>query len=230
MALLEIACFNPESTIAAATAGADRIELCANAAVGGTTPDTTWLAQLRGQIHVPINIMVRPRGGDFVYSDVEFQEMKESISNYKSTGADGFVFGILLSNGRVDVDRTRELVRRAHPLPCTFHRAFDETPDLLQALEDIISCGVKTVLTSGAGRTAVDGVDLLALLTKAAERRVTIMPGGGVRSSNIGHLLSNTKAGAFHSAALIGSEQVASVSEIGSMKEILASRHSLSQS
>lgn len=226
MAVLEVACFNPSSAIAASTARVDRIELCANPAVGGVTPDDGWLAQICDKIDLPINIMIRPRGGDFVYSDPEFDEMKQTITLYKSNAAvNGYVFGILLPNGSVDVIRTAELVRHASPLPCTFHRAFDDTPDLFEALEDVVKCGVETILTSGGCRTAVDGMDMLAQLVKRAAGRVVIMPGGGVRSDNLATLISTTQANAYHSSALVDTDQVANTAEMESMKEILATSY-----
>ncbi|KIV95840.1 hypothetical protein PV10_03446 [Exophiala mesophila] len=223
MAVLEVACFNPSSAIAASTAQVDRIELCSNPTVGGVTPDIEWLAQISDKVDIPINIMVRPRGGNFVYSDPEFDEMKQTIALYKSKAAvNGFVFGILLPNGKVDIVRTSELVQQASPLPCTFHRAFDDTPDLFEALEDAVKCNVGTILTSGGCRTAVDGIDTLAQLVKRAEGRVAIMPGGGVRSENLATLISTTQATAYHSSALVDTEQVANTAEMESMKKIIA--------
>ncbi|KIW29509.1 uncharacterized protein PV07_05322, partial [Cladophialophora immunda] len=220
MALLEIACFNPESAVAASEAGADRIELCDNADVGGTTPPSNWLTDLRDKIRVPINIMVRPRGGDFVYSPEEFQEMKDVIISLKSV-ADGFVFGILKQDRTVDTARTSELVKLAAPLPCTFHRAFDETPDLFQALEDIVDCGSRTILTSGGVSSAIQNCDVLAKLVKQADSRIVVMPGGGVRSANIEELKAKTDALVFHSSALIAAQNVADAAEIKQMKVIV---------
>lgn len=220
MTLLEIACFNPESALVASESGADRIELCADADLGGTTPRPAWLTEIRSAIQIPIHIMIRPRGGDFVYSAQEFKEMKDATIEFKPM-ADGFVFGILVENGTVDKSRTSELVELAYPLPCTFHRAFDETPDLFQALEDGIQCGVKTILTSGGGSAAIQRRGVLAQLVEKAGTRVVLMPGGGVRSTNIEDLQSSTGAPAYHSSALFGPEKVASSVEIGRMSAIL---------
>ena len=225
MVLLEIACFNTDSAIVAGQAGADRIELCDNADVGGTTPPLTWLAEIRDRVKIPIYVMIRPRGGDFVYSNQEFWEMKRAIEIWKATGKiDGFVFGILKHDRTVDIQRTTELVNLAAPLPCTFHRAFDETTDLLQALEDVISCRVQAILTSGGCPTAVQACEVLSQLVKEAGNRTTILPGGGVRSTNIDMLKTTTDAAAYHSSALIGSEAIANASEIEQLRAMLGRR------
>ncbi|EXJ76680.1 uncharacterized protein A1O5_01188 [Cladophialophora psammophila CBS 110553] len=220
MALLEITCFNTDSAVVAGNAGADRIELCDNADVGGTTPPLRWLTDLRDKVKIPIYIMVRPRGGDFEYSLQEFQEMRDTMTNFRST-ADGFVFGILKPDRTVDVTRTSELVKLAAPLPCTFHRAFDEAADLFQALEDIISCEIRTILTSGGASRAIQRCDVLAQLVKQAGDRVVVMPGGGVRSTNIDELKEKTKALVYHSSALIAPQRVANMAEAMQMKLIL---------
>ncbi|KAL6242150.1 hypothetical protein RBB50_011062 [Rhinocladiella similis] len=226
MALLEIACFNPESAIAAISSGADRIELCDNADLGGTTPPASWLSKIRSNVkakpEIPINIMVRPRGGNFVYTRKEYEMMEETIASLKATGVvDGFVFGILRSDGTVDVEKTKELVALAHPLPCTFHRAFDEVEDLSRALEDVISCGVSTILTSGGASNALQGAEVLRQLVQDAAGRVTIMPGGGVRSTNLKLLHETIGSSAYHSSALIAPESVADMQEIHRMIDIL---------
>ncbi|OAP61546.1 hypothetical protein AYL99_03749 [Fonsecaea erecta] len=220
MALLEIACFNVDSALAAGQAGADRVELCDRADVGGITPPSSWIADLREKIEIPIHAMVRPRGGDFVYSPDEFQEMKDTITGLKAI-ADGFVFGILKPDRTVDAARTSELVELAAPLPCTFHRAFDETTDLPRALEDVVGCGIRTILTSGGVSNAFQNCDVLALLVKQAGGRVVVMPGGGVRSTNIEELKRRTNALVFHSSALVAEQKVADVAEIRQMKVIL---------
>lgn len=222
MALLEIACFTPDSAIAASDAGADRVELCDHAEVGGTTPPLAWLYAIRDKVTVPINVMIRPRGGDFVYSDEEFQGMKSAIEAFKAAGiADGFVFGILKHDRSVDVERTLDLVNLSAPLPCTFHRAFDETADLMDSLEKVIRCGIKTILTSGGCANAAEGHETLTQLVCKAKDRVTIMPGGGVRSTNMDMLKNKTNAVAYHSSALINSGAVANAQEIIHMKTIL---------
>ena len=220
MVFLEIACFNSESALGAYEAGADRIELCEDAEVGGTTPALHTLVGLRDRISIPIYVMIRPRGGDFVYSPAEFEQMKADIDKFRAV-ASGFVFGLHSRDRKVDVVRTSELVRRAHPLPCTFHRAFDETTDWSVALEDVVKCGIRAVLTSGGKATATLGEDCLARLVEQADGRVVVMPGGGVRSGNIERLQRNTKATHFHSSALLEGEAVADADEIGQLKHRL---------
>ena len=213
MTFLEIACFNAESALIANQAGADRIELCENPEVGGTTPDLNSLRNIREQIAIPVFVMIRPRGGDFVYTDAEFQRIRASIEQFRGI-ADGVVFGILDAYGKVDIRRTTELVHFAHPLPCTFHRAFDQTTDPYQALEDVVRCGISTILTSGGASSAIERIDTLAKLVEAGRGRIQIMPGGGVRSTNIERLKRSTQASFFHSSALVDNKQVASLTEI----------------
>ena len=220
MVFFEIACFNSESTLVAYEAGADRVELCDNAEVGGTTPALYTLVGLRDKIPIPIFVMVRPRGGDFVYSSVEFEQMKADVDKFRAF-ANGFVFGMLSRDREVDVVRTSELVRKAYPLPCTFHRAFDDTTDLSVALEDVVKCGIRTVLTSGGKATAILGEEILVRLVEQAGGRVVVMPGGGVRSGNIVRLQRNTKATHFHSSALLEGEAVADADEIRQLKNRL---------
>lgn len=215
--LLEIASFNLQSALIAQKAGADRIELCDNPNVGGTTPDYATFCSLRDQFTIPIFIMIRPRGGDFVYSDAEFEQMKIDISRFKAL-ANGFVFGSLRADNRVDTTRTKELVHLARPLPCTFHRAFDETHDQYEALEDIIGCGCTNILTSGGATNALAGSSTLQQLILRAKQRICIIPGGGVRSSNLERLKQETSATTFHSSAILNDVSVASANEIQQLK------------
>ncbi|KAF2639952.1 hypothetical protein P280DRAFT_469692 [Massarina eburnea CBS 473.64] len=199
--MLEIACFNAESAIAASKAGADRIELCADYAAGGVTPLPSTLHQVRKETATPINVMIRPRGGDFVYSDEEFERMKTDIDSYKGS-ASGFVFGILDERNRVDIQRNGELVMLATPLPCTFHRAFDQTMKKSEAAEQLVECGFKAILTSGGLFDAVAGADKVGELQKDWGSKITIILGGGVRSSNISVLREKTRVEWYHSAAI----------------------------
>jgi copper homeostasis protein len=143
--------------------------------------------------------MVRPRADDFSYSPAEFTQMKESIAEAKDSGADGLVFGVLTAHRGVDIDRTRELVELAEPLPVTFHRAFDACPDFSQALEDVVRCGASRILTSGGSARALEGVDNLAMLITVAEQRVTVVPGAGINMRNILQIAAATGAREFHS-------------------------------
>lgn len=220
MTFLEIACFNPESALEANKAKVNRIEFCDGPEVGGTTPKILALSKIRDNVTVPIFVMIRPRGGDFVYTDGEFEQMKASINEMKKL-ADGFVFGILESSGKVDVTKNTELVKLAHPLPCTFHRAFDETSDKLTALESVIECGFHTILTSGGESSAIQGCDMITKLVQASGDRITILVGGGVRSTNIKDLQTRTKATHYHSSALVGEKTVADFDEMMLLKNKL---------
>jgi copper homeostasis protein len=219
-AYLEIACFNVESVLIAVNAGADRIEFCADRTSGGITPSLPALNDVKSKCTEPIHVMIRPRGGDFVYTDVEFTRMKNDIRNIMSLGgiAGGFVFGILDSKNQVDLKRNAELVALANPLPCTFHRAFDEIQDMGKALEDIIACGFDTILTSGGPQDAVAGVEALERLVHKARDRIKIMPGGSVRSPNIKFLVDKTKAEWYHSAAILHGDDLPSWDEIRLLK------------
>lgn len=197
--MLEAACFNVASAILAADNGASRIELCANQAAGGTTPPLDWLTQVKARVSIPVFVMIRPRGGDFQYTDSEYVCMQAEIEAFKLY-ADGFVFGILNHERDIDVLRTAELVRLAHPKPCTMHRAFDEALDPLTALEDVISSGCKAILSSGGKLNALEGTDVLSRLVKEARGRIVIIPGGGVRAGNLAHIQSVTGATVMHSS------------------------------
>jgi copper homeostasis protein len=197
--LLEISVESLEAAKAVERGGADRIELCGNLSVGGVTPDAQTLRTVRVQVRVPIFSMVRPRAGDFAYSSAEFAEMKRSIATAKDSGMDGAVLGILTKDRRVDVARTQELVELAKPLPVTFHRAFDETADLRQAVEDVIQSGAKRILTSGGARSALEGAAVLAELVEAAGEKIIIVPGAGISAANIQEVAQRTMAREFHS-------------------------------
>ncbi len=197
--LLEISVETVEAALAAERGGADRIELCGNLSVGGVTPDEELLRAVRAQVRIPIFPMVRPRAGDFVYSTAEFAEMKSSIVDTKESGMDGVVLGILTKDRRVGVERTRELVELAEPLPVTYHRAFDEAIDMRQALEDVIQSGAKRILTSGGAKSALEGAPVLAELIEAAGERIVIVPGAGINAASIHQIVQRTTAREFHS-------------------------------
>ena len=197
--LLEISVEALESALAAERGGADRIELCGDLSLGGVTPGADLMRTTRAQVRIPIFSMVRPRAGDFVYSSAEFAEMKRSVVGAKEDGMDGVVLGVLTKEHRVDVERTRELVELAKSLPVTYHRAFDESADLQQALEDVIQSGAKKILTSGGARSAQEGVAVLAELLEAAAERIVIMPGAGISGVNIVEVAQRTRACEFHS-------------------------------
>ena len=194
---LEVCANSVQSAINAQIAGAKRIELCENLFIGGTTPSYGCIKTIRERVDIAINILIRPRIGDFLYSDIEFEQIKNDILVAKQLGVNGIVCGILLPNGEVDTERTAELVELSKPLTFTFHRAFDFTPDPYKALEDIIKTGATHILTSGQKNKAADSVDLLCELVKKAANRVAIMPGSGINADTIKHIL-NTGANEFH--------------------------------
>jgi copper homeostasis protein len=218
---LEVACFNLESAIIAQQYGADRIELCDNMLEGGTTPDFEIARKVRAELHIKMNVMIRPRGGDFVYNDAEFEQMKSEILQFKKINVDGFVFGILDVNNSFDNLRNKELVRLASPLPCTFHRALDIVTNVYESLELVIDCGFKTVLTSGQGKNVMEGIEVLRSLVTKANGRIVIMPGGGLRSSNIVLLDQKVNTSFYHSSAIIGSGEIANGNEVEQIKRYL---------
>ena len=215
---LEIACFNLKSALIAQENGADRVELCANMKEGGTTPDFKIAEQARKELDIDLNVMIRPRGGDFVYTDAEFEQMKSEIVALKKLNIDGFVFGILDREGNVNMDQNQELVALADPIPCTFHRAFDVVNNMYQSLENVIECGFKTILTSGQKENVVEGITILAELVKKANNRIVIMSGGGLRSTNIGLLKEKTKAVFYHSSAIVELGETANGGEVKALK------------
>ncbi|MDP3679728.1 MAG: copper homeostasis protein CutC [Flavobacterium sp.] len=215
---LEIACFNLESARIAQESGADRVELCANMKEGGTTPDFEITKAVRDILFIDLNVMIRPRGGNFVYSDFEFEQMKTEIEQFKKLKVDGFVFGILKEDGSLNKEQNAELIALANPLPCTFHRAFDGIKNKFQALESLIECGFITILTSGVETNVTEGIDVLATLAEKANDRITIMPGGGLRSTNIGVLKEKTRAVFYHSSAITDSSEIANGNEVKALK------------
>ncbi|MCA5006713.1 copper homeostasis protein CutC [Sphingobacterium bovistauri] len=221
MAKLEIASFNLNSAKIAQEFGADRVELCAGMEVGGTTPSDEDVLAARKLLTIQLNVMIRPRGGDFVYTDEEFTAMKRDILRIKDMGIDGFVFGILNADNTVNESKNRELVELALPFPCTFHRAFDEVFDFRKALEDVISCGFTTILTSGCEPNVDLGLRNLVELVKLSNDRIVIMPGGGLRSSNVAHLLDKTKATYFHSSAITDGSDTAVGDEVTKLRSQL---------
>ncbi len=215
---LEIACFNLQSARIAQENGADRVELCANMKEGGTTPDYEITKAAREALSIDLNVMIRPRGGDFVYSDAEFQQMKAEIIQFKKLNVDGFVFGILKQDGSLNKDQNSVLVSLASPIPCTFHRAFDVIKEVYESLESVIECGFKTILTSGQQINVVEGIDALTKLVEKANNRIVIMPGGGLRSTNVVLLQEKTKAVFYHSSAIVDSGETASGDEVKALK------------
>lgn len=200
---LEIATFNFQSGLLAAQAGADRIEVCDNMAEGGTSPSYGTIKLLKEHISIPVFAMVRARGGDFLYNEIEFEAMLKDLQLFKELGCEGVVFGFLNKDGTVNKKMTSRFVEAAYPMEVTFHRAFDRSIDPMQALEDIIECGCQRILTSGQRPVAFEGITLLKQLVEQANDRIIILPGCGVLSNNIKHLAEQTGAVELHSSAKI---------------------------
>ena len=197
----EICANSVASCIAAQEGGADRVELCAGIPEGGTTPSFGMIRNARECIDIALNVIIRPRGGDFLYSENELREMVYDIQAAKELGADGLVFGCLCPDGSVDMKAMAVLMEAAGDTPVTFHRAFDHTSNPFKALEDIISLGCTRILTSGCRPTALEGADLLAQLVEKASDRIIIMPGCGVREGNIAEIARLSGAREFHFSA-----------------------------
>jgi len=198
--ILEIATSDFETTEAAVTGGADRIELCANLSEGGTTSSYGTIFQCRETFDVLLYPIVRPRGGDFLYSDNEYEVMLHDVKLCKQLGCDGVVIGLLNSDGTIDLKRTGALVDIAYPMGVTFHRAFDRCTEPFEALEQLIRIGCERILTSGQKPVALEGMELITQLNQKADHRIIIMPGSGVRKENIKMLAEVTGCVEFHSS------------------------------
>jgi len=201
--LIEVCVDSVESALAAQAGGADRIELCLALAEGGLTPSTGLLQEVRRRVSLPITVMIRPRPADFCYSPEDFAVMRQDLLAAKELGADGVVLGLLQPNGAIDLDRTRELIRLAHPLPVTFHRAFDLTRNAAEALEQLVELRVTRLLTSGQAPNAEAGLDTLTQLVGQAGDRLIVMPGGGIREDNVAAILRQSRAREFHVSASV---------------------------
>ena len=199
--LLEVCAFNLQSSIIAEKVGAKRVELCENPADGGTTPSYGTIKQTREKIGIALYPIIRPRGGNFFYDEDEFAIIKQDILLCKQLGCDGISTGVHLQNGEIDTERLKRIVEWAYPMGVTCHRVFDATPDPFKALEEIIDCGCERILTSGQKSAAPEAIDMLADMVQRADGRIIIMPGAGVRSSNIETLIKGTGATEFHTSA-----------------------------
>lgn len=203
MIQLEVCANSLASALAAQEGGAIRVELCENLSEGGTTPSYGQILIARKLLKIQLYPLIRPREGDFLYSDLEFEVMKADINYCIEAGCDGVVIGILNIDGSIDKPRCSELVKMAKKkgLGVTFHRAFDMCADLNQALEDIIEIGCERILTSGGKSTAIEGVHVIAHLMEKAGKRIIIMPGSGINEANVADLIHFTKAKEIHSSA-----------------------------
>jgi copper homeostasis protein len=196
--LLEISVESVEAAMAAERGGAQRIEFCSNAREGGTTPIPELLRTARERVSLPILSMNRPRAGNFVYSNAEFEAMRRDVETAKELGMDGIVLGLLGADGQVEVERTKQLVEWARPLPVTFHRAFDECVDLHKSLEDVIKAGAARLLTSGGKRTAPEALEVLGELVRMAGERLIVVPGSGLHAGNIREAVERIGAREYH--------------------------------
>lgn len=187
---------------AAKAAGAARVELCADLLEGGTTPSLGMIRRARTVSEIGLHVMIRPRGGDFLFDEDEFAVMKADIDAAKREGADGVVIGLLSADGLIDAERTLELTERARPMSVTFHRAFDMTPDPFAALETLVAIGIDRVLTSGQEATVLEGLPLISELILRAGSRIIVMPGGGITARNLDRILAGAKPQEIHFAAL----------------------------
>ena len=182
--------------------GADRVELCVNLAMAGTTPPVTMVREAVEALSIPVHVLIRPRAGDFVYTPEEFAQILAQIEEVKALGVHGVVLGALRSDGRVDVERTRALVEAARPMKVTFHRAFDEVADMTEGLEAVIATGADLLLTSGGRPSVLEGAEAIAGLVRQAEGRIEVMAAGGVRPANVEEALQRTHAPWLHGSLL----------------------------
>ena len=197
----EVVVYNIESALEAQAGGADRVELCDNPGGGGTTPSIGTIEVLKEELDISLFVMVRPREGDFCYSELEFEAMKRDIDHCKTLGADGVVFGILSPDGTIDQERCRRLIKRARPLKVTCHRAFDMTRDPLKALESCIEVGFDRILTSGQRAQAKEGIDLISRLVQNAQERIKIMAGCGVNEESVEEIIRQSGIREIHLSA-----------------------------
>ncbi|WP_248284664.1 copper homeostasis protein CutC [Pedobacter fastidiosus] len=198
---LEVCANGYESALAAQEGGAKRVELCDNLAEGGTTPSHAQIALAKRNLSIQVWPIIRPRGGDFLYSELEFDLIKEDIKICKSLNCDGIVIGLLKADGSIDKERCAELIELAKPMPVSFHRAFDMSNNLEKSLEDLIELGIARVLSSGGSSSAIQGADTLAKLILQAKGRITVMPGSGINENNLQDLIDKTGATEFHASA-----------------------------
>ncbi|MBR3466638.1 MAG: copper homeostasis protein CutC [Bacteroidales bacterium] len=195
---IEICCGSIQSAANAKAGGAVRVELCQGLVEGGTTPSPATIQYAVRELGLKVFVLVRPRGGDFCYNELEVKTMEEDVAFCKEAGASGIVVGFLHPDGSIDTELTRRFVELSAPLPVTFHRAFDECADPLNALEQIIECGCARILTSGCKPTAIEGAEMLQQLVKQADGRITILAGSGVTPENAVALREKTGVKEIH--------------------------------
>ena len=196
--IVEAAVESLDDALAAVAGGADRLELCANLDAGGTTPSAALITAIRERVELPLLVMIRPRDGDFVYSDAELSRMYEDVAMARALGASGVVLGVLDTFDRLDLERTAALVEAADGLPVTFHRAIDQVPRRVIAMDALAALGVARVLSSGGAKAASDGVEELRAMVQRAGDRVAVVAGGGVRANNARTIVEQTGVSELH--------------------------------
>lgn len=218
---LEVCSNSPQSALLAAQGGATRVEFCQNLENGGTTPSYGQIVQARKLIDIGIHVLIRPRGGNFVYSDLEFEEMLIDIEFCKEARCDGVVIGVLHTDGTINMEHTKRLIDVARPMQVTFHRAFDKCVDPIASLATLMELGIDRVLTSGLQDKAVDGIDLIKQLVEYAEDKIVIMAGAGIDNRNIEKIIHDTGVIAIHSSAkeMIASDMSYDRADVTSMNE-----------
>lgn len=219
--LLEIACFNIESAIIAEQNGADRIELCTNYLLGGITPNLDTIIEARKKIKIPLHIIVRPRGGNFVFNSSEIETMKQTIIFCNENKIDGVVIGILNNENNIDEIACQQMISLAGKMHITFHRAIDECKIIDQEIKKLIALGVNTMLTSGSKKNVLEGIENIKKWQELYGNNIHIMPGGGIRSNNLKNIVTTTNCDYFHSAAIINDTEKIDAEEVKKLKQIL---------
>lgn len=198
--IIEICCYTLDEAIAAQKVGANRIEFCRGRELDGISPSRESIIEVVNEINIPVYIMVRPRGGNFIYNDTEIKQMCDEMKWAAKAGVSGFVFGVLDANNKIDIENCQTLIAAANGLPCTFHRAFDMIEDKFDALDQLVDLGFKRVLTSGGVGNAADYINTLKELVAYSKDSIIIIPGGGVRPNNMVQIIQETGASEIHSS------------------------------
>ncbi len=199
--LLEVCVDSLESAAAAQKGGADRLELCGHLVIGGVTPEKELFLQVRRACQIPVRVLIRPRFGDFCYTEPEFERMMDQVVRFRDLGADAVVCGCLLPDGNLDLERMKRLLDQAGNMEMTLHRAFDVCKDAEKTMEEAISLGIGTILTSGQADSALHGAGCLRNLNERSQGRIALMAGAGVKSSNIRKLYEKTGLHVYHMSA-----------------------------
>ena len=220
--LLEIACFNIESCLLSQEAGADRIEFCKDYSIGGITPNYKDILKVKVTLHIPLHVIIRPRGGDFNYSEQEIETIKKDIEFCKANNINGVVFGALSEDKKINKAVNKELVELAGDMSTTFHRAMDECNNIQEAMNDIVSLGFNRVLTSGGKQNAIEGIKVLKSLQEEYHKNIIIIPGGGIRSSNVKEVIQQTNCTEYHSAAITTKTDIVNSEEVKQLKTMLS--------